>query len=406
MTTVSGSDRQVPIGSLNQLQLQQQPNPHSLTGLMNQEDSPTHQNWSTSNQPANNQQYPIGETKFLNEWMSGLDNDAHSSASSPSEVMYTPPTDVMHPPQQARSATHPQSSYSHYPTETTYFMNQPSRTPSQPYHGTGSHASSPVSAMFYPYTPITPSTPVPSQRRPGQGGSSRPLTPSTMQQAGSFTQYTASPTTFERPDLRHRSVSSAGMTPLSAISAARRGGGSPTSTIAPYDKNRRARSSSLLSASAPASLKSEEELSAEELAAMKSEDLNNKRARAATEHRRRVELKESFEKLRLVLGIPQPRVGKRDMVEQAVVTLESYRERERDLLKRLADAQRELQEFRNRPAQWALQTPPGSMIAEEYRRSPQSDERLRQGKSEGHNGWLADPMNDEGVPRHSQSPMR
>jgi hypothetical protein len=57
-----------------------------------------------------------------------------------------------------------------------------------------------------------------------------------------------------------------------------------------------------------------------------------KAARAQSEHRRRVELKESFERLRLTLGVPQPRAGKRDLVDQAILALEYYKQKETDLL--------------------------------------------------------------------------
>jgi len=56
-----------------------------------------------------------------------------------------------------------------------------------------------------------------------------------------------------------------------------------------------------------------------------------KAARAQSEHRRRVELKESFEKLRLMLGVPQPRAGKKDLVEQAIVALDYHKRREQEL---------------------------------------------------------------------------
>ena len=57
-----------------------------------------------------------------------------------------------------------------------------------------------------------------------------------------------------------------------------------------------------------------------------------KAARAQSEHRRRVELKESFERLRIALGVPQPRAGKRDLVEQAIAALEIHKRREAELL--------------------------------------------------------------------------
>src|SRR5204862_2316623 len=57
-----------------------------------------------------------------------------------------------------------------------------------------------------------------------------------------------------------------------------------------------------------------------------------KAARAQSEHRRRVELKESFERLRLTLGVPQPRAGKRDLVEQAISALEFHKRRETEMM--------------------------------------------------------------------------
>jgi hypothetical protein len=53
-----------------------------------------------------------------------------------------------------------------------------------------------------------------------------------------------------------------------------------------------------------------------------------KQARAESEHRRRVELKESFERLRLALNVPQPRAGKKDLVEQAISMIEMSKQRE------------------------------------------------------------------------------
>lgn len=60
-----------------------------------------------------------------------------------------------------------------------------------------------------------------------------------------------------------------------------------------------------------------------------------KAARAQSEHRRRVELKESFERLRLALGVPQPRAGKKDLVEQAILALEYYKRKEGDLMQEI-----------------------------------------------------------------------
>jgi hypothetical protein len=57
-----------------------------------------------------------------------------------------------------------------------------------------------------------------------------------------------------------------------------------------------------------------------------------KAARAQSEHRRRVELKESFERLRLTLGVPQPRAGKRDLVEQAIIALDFYKRKQAEML--------------------------------------------------------------------------
>ena len=60
-----------------------------------------------------------------------------------------------------------------------------------------------------------------------------------------------------------------------------------------------------------------------------------KAARAQSEHRRRVELKESFERLRITLGVPQPRAGKKDLVEQAIMALESYKRREGEMMQEI-----------------------------------------------------------------------
>ena len=60
-----------------------------------------------------------------------------------------------------------------------------------------------------------------------------------------------------------------------------------------------------------------------------------KAARAQSEHRRRVELKESFERLRLALGVPQPRAGKKDLVEQAVMALEYYKRKESEMIQEI-----------------------------------------------------------------------
>lgn len=60
-----------------------------------------------------------------------------------------------------------------------------------------------------------------------------------------------------------------------------------------------------------------------------------KAARAQSEHRRRVELKESFERLRMTLEVPQPRAGKRDLVEQAITQLEFYKRQHGELMQQL-----------------------------------------------------------------------
>jgi hypothetical protein len=60
-----------------------------------------------------------------------------------------------------------------------------------------------------------------------------------------------------------------------------------------------------------------------------------KAARAQSEHRRRVELKESFERLRLTLGVPQPRAGKKDLVEQAIAALEYFRRKESEMMQEI-----------------------------------------------------------------------
>jgi len=56
-----------------------------------------------------------------------------------------------------------------------------------------------------------------------------------------------------------------------------------------------------------------------------------KAARAQSEHRRRVELKESFERLRLALEVPQPRAGKKDLVEQAISAINYLKKREKEM---------------------------------------------------------------------------
>jgi hypothetical protein len=62
------------------------------------------------------------------------------------------------------------------------------------------------------------------------------------------------------------------------------------------------------------------------------ESTKTKQARALSEHRRREDIKQSFERLKGVLGIPQPRAGKRDLIEQAILALECNKRREEELV--------------------------------------------------------------------------
>ena len=68
-----------------------------------------------------------------------------------------------------------------------------------------------------------------------------------------------------------------------------------------------------------------------------------KQARAESEHRRRVELKESFERLRLALNVPQPRAGKKDLVEQAISTIELNKQREVKMVNEISFLQAQLE---------------------------------------------------------------
>ena len=68
-----------------------------------------------------------------------------------------------------------------------------------------------------------------------------------------------------------------------------------------------------------------------------------KQARAESEHRRRVELKESFERLRLALNVPQPRAGKKDLVEQAISTIELNKQREMKMVNEISFLQAQLE---------------------------------------------------------------
>jgi len=61
------------------------------------------------------------------------------------------------------------------------------------------------------------------------------------------------------------------------------------------------------------------------------ESAKTKQARAQSEHRRREDLKQSFERLKSVLGVPQPRAGKRDLVEQAITEIEFLKRRVEEL---------------------------------------------------------------------------
>ena len=57
------------------------------------------------------------------------------------------------------------------------------------------------------------------------------------------------------------------------------------------------------------------------------DSVKTKQARAQSEHRRREDLKQSFERLKLCLGVPQPRAGKRDLVEQSINEIDNLRRR-------------------------------------------------------------------------------
>ena len=75
---------------------------------------------------------------------------------------------------------------------------------------------------------------------------------------------------------------------------------------------------------------------ARETAELRADELaKTKAARAQSEHRRRVELKESVERLRMTLGVPQPRAGKKDLVEQANLALEYYKRKEGELMQEI-----------------------------------------------------------------------
>ena len=88
----------------------------------------------------------------------------------------------------------------------------------------------------------------------------------------------------------------------------------------------------ILTNPSPEAVENENESSGED----RPDDLaKTKAARAQSEHRRRVELKESFERLRIALGIPQPRAGKKDLVEQAVLALEYYKRKENEMLQEI-----------------------------------------------------------------------
>ena len=61
------------------------------------------------------------------------------------------------------------------------------------------------------------------------------------------------------------------------------------------------------------------------------ESVKTKQARAQSEHRRREDLKQSFERLKMVLGVPHPRAGKRDLVEQSITEIEFLKRRVEEL---------------------------------------------------------------------------
>jgi hypothetical protein len=71
-----------------------------------------------------------------------------------------------------------------------------------------------------------------------------------------------------------------------------------------------------------------------------------KAARAQSEHRRRVELKDSFEQLRLVLEVPQPRAGKKDLVDLAVDELRLLKDRRHDMEDQILKLQQQIVQMR------------------------------------------------------------
>ncbi|BFZ64611.1 hypothetical protein YB2330_005761 [Saitoella coloradoensis] len=77
-----------------------------------------------------------------------------------------------------------------------------------------------------------------------------------------------------------------------------------------------------------------------------------KRARALSEHRRRMDLKSSFERLRQILQIPQPRMGKRDIVEFACKEFEKMKERERVLIEEVEVLRGENEVLRGSVGMW------------------------------------------------------
>lgn len=79
-----------------------------------------------------------------------------------------------------------------------------------------------------------------------------------------------------------------------------------------------------------------------------------KQARAESEHRRRVELKESFERLRIVMNVPQPRAGKKDLVEQAIQMIEALQDRDVKRESHLQSLEAEVERLRAQERQYQL----------------------------------------------------
>jgi hypothetical protein len=90
----------------------------------------------------------------------------------------------------------------------------------------------------------------------------------------------------------------------------------------------------------------ENESSGDDVTVQQSEELaKTKAARAQSEHRRRVELKDSFDRLRKVMGVPQPRAGKKDIVEQAILQHEYHKQKEMEFIRERAEWMQEKTEL-------------------------------------------------------------